>query len=34
LLPAAVLAQRIDLSALIDRRLRLAGHGANSGTRR
>ncbi len=33
LLPAAVLAQRIDLAGLVDRRLRLAGHGANSGTK-
>jgi len=32
LLPAAVLAQRIDLAALIDERLTLAKHGANSGT--
>ena len=33
LLPAAVLAQRLDLSALIDRRLHLASHGANSGAK-
>jgi hypothetical protein len=33
LLPAAVLAQRLDLAGLIDRRLRLARHGANSGTK-
>ena len=31
--PAAVLAQRLDLSALIDRRLHLATHGANSGAK-
>jgi hypothetical protein len=30
LLPAAVLAQRIDLAGLIDRRLHLARHGANT----
>ena len=33
LLPAAVLAQRIDLAGLVDRRVHLARHGANSGTR-
>lgn len=33
LLPAAVLAQRIGLSELIDRRLKLAQHGANSGAK-
>jgi hypothetical protein len=33
LLPAAVLAQRIDLAGLIDERLHLAKHGANSGTK-
>jgi len=33
LLPAAVLAQRIDLAGLVDGRLRLARHGANSGTK-
>jgi hypothetical protein len=33
LLPAAVLAQRIDLAGLIDARLRLARHGANSGAK-
>jgi hypothetical protein len=33
LLPAAVLAQRIDLAGLIDERLQLAEHGANSGTK-
>lgn len=33
LLPAAVLAQRIDLSGLIDRRLHLAEHGASSGAK-
>jgi hypothetical protein len=33
LLPAALLAQRIDLAALIDSRLHLAKHGANSGTK-
>jgi len=33
LLPAAVLAQRIDLSGLIDSRLQLARHGANSGAK-
>jgi hypothetical protein len=33
LLPAAVLAQRIDLAGLIDGRLQLAEHGANSGTK-
>jgi len=31
LLPAAVLAQRIDLAGLVDERLQLACHGANSG---
>ena len=33
LLPAAVLAQRLDLAALVDSRLRLARHGANSGAK-
>jgi hypothetical protein len=33
LLPAAVLAQRIDLAGLIEGRLTLAKHGANSGTK-
>jgi hypothetical protein len=33
LLPAAVLAQRIDLAGLIDSRLTLAQHGASSGTK-
>jgi hypothetical protein len=33
LLPAAVLAQRIDLAGLIDERLQLAEHGASSGTK-
>jgi hypothetical protein len=33
LLPAAVLAQRIDLAGLIDRRLQPARHGANSGAK-
>ncbi len=33
LLPAAVLAQRLDLAGLIDRRLRLAQHGANNGAK-
>ncbi len=33
LLPAAVLAQRIDLAGLVDARLRLARHGANSGAK-
>jgi hypothetical protein len=33
LLPAAVLAQRIDLAGLIDDRLHLAQHGANCGTK-
>jgi hypothetical protein len=33
LLPAAVLAQRIGMSELIDRRLTLARHGAHSGTK-
>ena len=33
LLPAAILAQRIDLAGLIDSRLRLAKHGANSGSK-
>jgi hypothetical protein len=33
LLPAAVLAQRIDLAELIDERLELAAHGASSGTK-
>ena len=31
LLPAAVLAQRVDLAGLVDARLHLARHGANSG---
>jgi len=33
LLPAAVLAQRIGLGGLVDRRLHLARHGANSGAK-
>ena len=33
LLPAAVLAQRVDLGGLIDERLTLLRHGANSGTK-
>ena len=33
LLPAAVLGQRIDLAGLIDQRLHLARHGANSGAK-
>jgi len=33
LLPAAVLAQRLDLAGLVDRRLRLARQGANSGAK-
>jgi len=33
LLPAAVFAQRLDLTGLVDRRLRLARHGANSGAK-
>jgi hypothetical protein len=33
LLPAGTLAQRIDLAGLVDRRLALARHGANSGTK-
>ena len=33
LLPAAVLAQRIDLAGLVDARLHLARHGANSGAK-
>jgi hypothetical protein len=33
LLPAAVLAQRVDLAGLVDARLRLARHGANSGAK-
>ena len=33
LLPAAVLAQRLDLGGLVDRRLHLAKHGANSGAK-
>jgi hypothetical protein len=33
LLPAAVLAQRLDLAGLVDGRLRLAQHGANSGAK-
>jgi hypothetical protein len=32
LLPAAALAQKIGLAELVDRRVRLAAHGANSGT--
>jgi hypothetical protein len=33
LLPAAVLAQRIDVAGLVDERVTLARHGANSGTK-
>ena len=33
LLPAAVLAQRLDVAGLVDQRLTLARHGANSGTK-
>ena len=33
LLPAAVLAQRIDLAGLVDERLRLSRHGASSGAK-
>jgi len=33
LLPAAVLAQQLDLAALVDRRLHLARHGANGGAK-
>jgi hypothetical protein len=33
LLPAAALAQRLDVAGLVDERLTLAGHGANSGTK-
>ena len=33
LLPAAMLAQRLDLAGLVDGRLRLAKHGANSGAK-
>jgi hypothetical protein len=33
LLPAAVLAQRLDLAGLVDSRLQLAEHGANSGAK-
>jgi len=33
LLPAAVLAQRLELAGLIDRRLQLAKHGASSGAK-
>ena len=33
LLPAAVLAQRIDLAGLVDCRRKLARHGANSGAK-
>jgi hypothetical protein len=33
LLPAAVLAQRIDLAGLVDSRIKLAVHGANSGAK-
>ena len=33
LLPAAVLAQRLVLAALVDRRLHLATHGSNSGAK-
>ncbi len=34
LLPAAVLAERIGLAELVDKRLHLARHGANSARRR
>lgn len=33
LLPTAVLAQRLDVAGLVDHRLRLARHGANSGAK-
>jgi DDE family transposase len=33
LLPAAALAQRLDVAGLVDERLRLVRHGANSGTK-
>ena len=33
LLPAAALAERVDLAGLVDARLRLSRHGANSGTK-
>jgi hypothetical protein len=33
LLPAAVLAERVGLAALVDQRLTLGEHGANSGTK-
>ena len=33
LLPAAVLAQRLELAGLVDQRLRLARHGSNSGAK-
>jgi hypothetical protein len=33
LLPAAVLAQRVGLAGLVDRRLRVQRHGAHSGTK-
>jgi hypothetical protein len=33
LLPAAVLAQRLNLAGLVDQRLQLAQHGANSGAK-
>ena len=33
LLPAAVLAQRLDVGGLVDRRLPLAAHGANCGAK-
>ena len=33
LLPAAMLAQRIDLAGLVDQRLQLARHGAGSGSK-
>src|SRR6266508_4680829 len=33
LLPAAALAQRLDVAGLVDERLTLVGHGANSGTK-
>jgi len=33
LLPAAVLAQRLDLAGLVDRRLHLVQHSANSGAK-
>jgi hypothetical protein len=34
LLPAAVLAQRVGLAELMERRVTLQRHGANSGTKR